>query len=142
MLGSAVFILGMSIGDAAAYLGITCMIPPNGTQRRISNEAGRCQEVSSSFFASLNLLLFFIEHTHALARVRPFTSEIFFRRRSLFRVHPTRSAPCSFMTSVLPTKTSLRSWRTVSGLADCRAFLSEAPASHHCQRNCETAGRL
>ena len=29
-----------------------------------------------------------------------------------------------------------------SGLADCRAFLSEAPASHHCQRNCETAGSL
>ena len=80
------------------------MIPPNGTQRRISNEAGRCQEVSSSFFASLNLLLFFIEHTHALAQVRPFTSEIFFRRRSLFRVHPTRSAPCSFITSVLATK--------------------------------------
>src|SRR5215469_13929217 len=29
-----------------------------------------------------------------------------------------------------------------SGLADCRAFLSDAPASHHCQRNCETAGSL
>jgi hypothetical protein len=31
---------------------------------------------------------------------------------------------------------------SVSGLADCRAFLSDAPASHHCQRNCETAGFL
>jgi len=29
-----------------------------------------------------------------------------------------------------------------SGLADCRAFLSDAPASHHCQRNCEAAGSL
>ena len=29
-----------------------------------------------------------------------------------------------------------------SGLADCRAFLSDAPASHHCQRNYETAGSL
>ena len=29
-----------------------------------------------------------------------------------------------------------------SGLADCRAFLSDAPASHHCQRKCETAGSL
>ena len=32
------------------------------------------------------------------------TRENFFRRRSLFRVHPTRSAPCSFITAVLPTK--------------------------------------
>src|SRR5258707_5803706 len=31
---------------------------------------------------------------------------------------------------------------SVSGLADCRAFLSDAPASHHCQRNYETAGFL
>ena len=31
---------------------------------------------------------------------------------------------------------------SVSGLADCRAFLSDAPASHHCQRNYETAGSL
>ena len=29
-----------------------------------------------------------------------------------------------------------------SGLADCRACLSDAPASHHCQRNCEAAGSL
>jgi hypothetical protein len=29
-----------------------------------------------------------------------------------------------------------------SGLADWRAFLSDAPASHHCQRNYETAGSL
>ena len=29
-----------------------------------------------------------------------------------------------------------------SGLADCRAFLSDAPASHHRQRDCETAGPL
>jgi hypothetical protein len=31
---------------------------------------------------------------------------------------------------------------SVSGLAGCRAFLSDAPASHHCQRNYETAGSL
>ena len=31
---------------------------------------------------------------------------------------------------------------SVSGLADCRAFLSDAPASHDCQRNYETAGFL
>src|SRR5258708_9741967 len=31
---------------------------------------------------------------------------------------------------------------SVSGLADCRAFLSDAPASHHCQRNYETTGLL
>ena len=29
-----------------------------------------------------------------------------------------------------------------SGLADCRAFLSDAPASHHCQRNYKTVGSL
>jgi hypothetical protein len=29
-----------------------------------------------------------------------------------------------------------------SGLADCRALLSDAPASHYCQRNYETAGSL
>src|SRR5215469_278065 len=71
---------------------------------RISNEAGRCQEVSSSFFASLNLFLFSIEHTRALAQERSFPRGIFFRRRSLFRVHPTRSAPYSFITAVWPTK--------------------------------------
>jgi hypothetical protein len=70
----------------------------------ISNEAGRCQEVSSSFFASLNLLLFSIEHTRTLAQERRFPRGMFFRRRLLFRVPPTRSAPCSFITSVLPTK--------------------------------------
>src|SRR5215470_10503156 len=43
----------------------------------ISNEVGRCQEVSSSFFASWNLFLFSIEHTHALAQVRPFFRELF-----------------------------------------------------------------
>ena len=31
---------------------------------------------------------------------------------------------------------------SVSGLADCGAFLSDAPASHHCQRSYETAGFL
>jgi hypothetical protein len=71
---------------------------------RISNEAGRCQEVFSSFFASLNLFLFSIEHTRALAQERSFPSGIFFRRRSLFRVHPTRSAPYPFITAVWPTK--------------------------------------
>jgi hypothetical protein len=70
----------------------------------ISNEAGRCQEISSSFFASLNLFLFSIEHTRALAQERSFPSGIFFRRRSLFRVHPTRSAPYPFITAVWPTK--------------------------------------
>ena len=44
------------------------------------------------------------EHTPALAQVRSFAREIFFRCRSLFRVHPTRSAPWSFITAVLPTK--------------------------------------
>ena len=34
--------------------------------------AGRRQEFSSSFFASLNLLCFFIGHTHALAHGAPF----------------------------------------------------------------------
>ena len=40
----------------------------------------------------------------------------------------------------LPSSSSCIS--SVSGLADCRAFLSDAPASHHCQRNYETAGSL
>jgi hypothetical protein len=31
---------------------------------------------------------------------------------------------------------------SVSGPADCREFLSDATASHHCQRNYETAGSL
>jgi hypothetical protein len=62
------------------------------------------EEVSSSFFASLNLFLFSIEHTRALAQERSFPSGIFFRRRSLFRVHPTRSAPYPFITAVWPTK--------------------------------------
>jgi len=56
------------------------------------------------FFGSLNLFVFSIEHTRALAQVRRSTTENFFRRRSLFRVHPTRSAPCPFITAVLPTK--------------------------------------
>jgi hypothetical protein len=40
----------------------------------------------------------------------------------------------------LPSSSSCIS--SVSGLADCRVFLSDAPASHHCQRNYETAGFL
>jgi hypothetical protein len=40
----------------------------------------------------------------------------------------------------LPSSSSCIS--SVSGLADYRAFLSDAPASHLCQRNYETAGSL
>src|SRR5262249_4441523 len=40
----------------------------------------------------------------------------------------------------LPSSSSCIS--SSSGLADCRAFLSDAPASHHCQKNYETAGSL
>jgi hypothetical protein len=40
----------------------------------------------------------------------------------------------------LPSSSSCIS--SVSGLAAYRAFLSDAPASHHCQRNYETAGSL
>jgi len=44
--------------------------------------------------------------------------------------------------SVQPLPSSSPCISSVSGLADCRSFLSDAPASHHCQRNCETAGPL
>ena len=46
-------------------------------------------------------------------------------------LHPSQPLP--------PSPSGISS---VSGLADCRAFLSDAPASHHCQRNYETAGSL
>ena len=44
--------------------------------------------------------------------------------------------------TIQPFPSSSSCISSVSGLADCRAFLSGAPASHHCQRNCETAGSL
>ena len=69
---------------------------------RISNETGRCQEFSSSFFGSLNPLVFSIEHTRTLALER-FPGRISFRRRSL-SVSPYALSPCSFIPSVLPTK--------------------------------------
>ena len=60
----------------------------------ISNEAGRCQEFSSSFFVSLNLLCFSIGHTRALAQERPFPRRIFFRRRSSIAIRvPLRAQP-------------------------------------------------
>src|SRR5215813_5568326 len=47
---------------------------------------------------------FAIRHTPAGAQEHPFAGRIFCRRRSLLRVHPTRSVPCHFIFSVLPTK--------------------------------------
>ena len=44
--------------------------------------------------------------------------------------------------TVQPLPSSPSCISSVSGLADCRAFLSVAPASHHCQRSYETAGSL
>jgi hypothetical protein len=76
----------------------------------ISNEAGRCQEVSLSFFASVNPLLFSIEHTRALAQERPFPRRIFFRRRSL-SVSPYALSPVFLHPFGAAHQTSLRSWR-------------------------------
>ena len=69
----------------------------------ISNEAGRVKCFFSSFFLT-EPLLFFSGHTHPFARKRCFTGRMLFdRRRSLIRVHPTRSARRHFIISVLPT---------------------------------------
>ena len=61
---------------------VSSSVPPLPRFSQRDNEAGRCQEVSSSFFASLNLFLFSIEHTRALAQERALSRGIFFRRRS------------------------------------------------------------
>src|SRR5215831_5944005 len=61
------------------------------------------------FFASLNLFLFSIEHTRALAQVRPFTREIFFRRRSLFPCPPYALSPVFLHHCGVVHQTSLRS---------------------------------
>ncbi len=53
-----------------------------GDNSAISNE------VSSSFLASLNLLLISIKHPRALAQERSFARRILFLRRSLFCIHP------------------------------------------------------
>jgi len=58
---------------------------------RISNQAGRCQEGFSFCLTLLESLFFSFRHTHALAQERP-VSRPAVPRRSLIRVHPTRSA--------------------------------------------------
>jgi len=80
---------------------VSSSVPPLPRFSQRDNEADRCQEFLHLFFASLNLFLFSTEHTPELAQVRPLPREIFFVP-DLF--HPTRSAPCSFITAVLPTR--------------------------------------
>src|SRR5215510_9308645 len=79
------------------------------SERAISNEAGRCQEFFSSFlsFFRIFLKLFnfsFLLQTHPRACARAPCSQTDHFQSSLFDSrHPTRSVPCRFITSVLPT---------------------------------------
>jgi hypothetical protein len=65
-----------------------------------------------------------------------------FMERSQLAVLSSQSSYQHLLHTVQPLPSSSSCISPVSGLADCRAFLSDAPASHHCQRNCETAGPL
>jgi hypothetical protein len=74
--------------------------PPGKSE--ISNEAGRCQEDSSSFYTSLNL---FSSPPSTPMRMRSDALSLdgFFPSSIVIRVHPTRSNPCRFIIAVLPT---------------------------------------
>ncbi len=69
-----------------------------------------------------------------------------FARRFMGRSRLEVLSILTFHQHLLHTRQSLPSSSSCissgSGLADCRAFLSDAPASHHCQKNYETAGSL
>ena len=63
-------------------------------------------------------------------------------RRSQLEVLSSRISHQHLLHTIQPLPSSPSCISSVSGLADYRAFLSDAPASHHCQRNYETAGSL
>ena len=65
-----------------------------------------------------------------------------FMRRSQLEVLSSRISHQQLLHAIQPLPSSPSCISSVSGLADYRAFLSDAPASHHCQRNYETAGFL
>jgi hypothetical protein len=65
-----------------------------------------------------------------------------FMRRSQLEVLSIRCGHQHLLHTIQPLPPSSSCISSVSGLADCRALLSDAPASHHCQRNYETAGFL
>jgi len=69
----------------------------------ISNDADRVKGFFRLFLNLFESLLFLVGHTSAFAQVRRCARRIIFRRRSLIRVHPTRSAPCHFIVLVSPT---------------------------------------
>jgi hypothetical protein len=62
--------------------------------------------------------------------------------RSQLAVLSIRISHPHLLHTLQPLPSSPSCISSVSGLADYRAFLSDAPASHHCQRNYETAGSL
>jgi len=63
-------------------------------------------------------------------------------RRSQLEVLSIRWGHQHLLHTIQPLPPSSSCISSVSGLADCRAFLSDAPASHPCQRNYETVGFL
>ena len=65
-----------------------------------------------------------------------------FMGRSQLEVLSIRISHPHLLHTLQPLPSSSSCISSVSGLADYRAFLSDAPASHDCQRNNETAGFL
>jgi hypothetical protein len=65
-----------------------------------------------------------------------------FMKRSQLAVLSIPISHQHLLRPVQPLPSSSSCISSVSGLADCRAFLSDAPASHHRQRNDKTAGFL
>ena len=73
---------------------------PRFSQR--DNEAGRCQEFFCIFLKLLNFSFLLRTHPRACARA-PCSQTDHFQSSLSDPCHPTRSVPCHFITSVLPT---------------------------------------
>jgi hypothetical protein len=82
--------------------------PRNASRFRPFGESSESPErvsvIQSEPAARLSKALLADLDTPTFARRARRCSTVTFRRRLLFRVHPTRSAPCHFIASVLPTK--------------------------------------
>ena len=72
------------------------------SQGFISNEAGRCQEFFLSFVCSVTHCFSCRAHQCVCADAPSYETQIC-SVVDLIRVHPTRSVPCHFIVSVLPT---------------------------------------
>ena len=76
---------------------------PAPGKRGFSNEVGRCQEDSSSFFASLNLFLFAARHTREHAQQRAFARPVFLSSSIAFVPTLLAQTRVACIISVLPT---------------------------------------